>query len=145
LEQLNQTVEEMPALFSMKSRDQMTSEKTLKRIGQAVPESVAYRGQDPIQLCRNAKLQYEETQSDGTILIKPFFTTSEDIENSPHFTTDVPDLYYDLTTTALFSFWVKITMPIVIMIWTMAKEMKSFQLGGEETQHVPDATELILG
>lgn len=109
----------MPALFSLKSKDEVTSEDFFMRINEMVPEREAYRWHDPKLLCEVGKLDYEN----NGILI-PFFKSKEDILNSYYYTMHVPRNYYDIYTSIAWREAKKWVDKIRTNLWQMAKEME---------------------
>ena len=109
----------MPALFSLKSKDEVTSEDFFMRINEMIPEREAYRWHEPRLLCEVGKLDYE---SNGVLI--PFFKNKEEILASQYYTMHVPRNYYDIYTSIAWreaKKWVDI---IRINLWQMAKEME---------------------
>ena len=121
-------VARMPALFSLKSKDEISSEDFFMRINEAVLEREAYRWQDPIQLCENGHLEYEK----NGILI-PFFKTKQDIERSTNMTMHVPRLYYDVMTTIAWREAKRWVDKLRVNLWLMAQEMEELKFAsGDE-------------
>lgn len=114
----------MPALFSLKSKDEISSEDFFMRINEAVPEREAYRWQDPIQLCENGHLEYEKNG-----MLVPFFKTAYDIDHSTNLTMHVPRLYYDVMTTVAWREAKKWVDKIRINLWMIAKELEEIKFG----------------
>ena len=109
----------MPALFSLKSKDEVTSEDFFMRINEMIPEREAYRWHEPRLLCEVGQLEYEK----NGILI-PFFKTKEDIMQSPFYTMHVPRNYYDIYTSIAWREAKKWVDVVRINLWQMAKEME---------------------
>lgn len=116
----------MPALFSLKSKDEISSEDFFMRINEAVPEREAYRWQDPIQLCENGQLEYEKN---GMLI--PFFKTHQDITNSTNFTMHVPRLYYDVMTTVAWREAKKWVDKLRVNLWLMAQELEELKFASD--------------
>ena len=132
-----QEIEPAPALVSMKARDSLSSSNILMRIGEPVPNKIAYKNEDPILLSKEAKLQYEVG---GKIYDR--YTKDEDIDNDIDFTKDVSRNYYDFTTSIL---WMAIK-PFVDKFrknaWKIAKEVREYQVTDMDEREYNEATEL---
>ena len=132
-------IEPAPALISMKSRDELSSDKPLLRIGEVVPNKIAFKYEDPILLSKEGKLQYEV---DGKIYDR--YKTDEDIENDIDYTKDVPRSYYDRTTSNLWSAIKSYVDKFRVGAWRMAKEMNEWQFNEEhEDTDYSETTEMI--
>ena len=112
-------VTRMPALFSLKSKDEVTSEDFFMRINEMIPEREAYRWHDPKLLCEVGKLDYENNG-----VLTPFFKNKEDILTSTYYTMHVPRNYYDIYTSIAWREAKKWVDKIRINLWQMAKEME---------------------
>ena len=132
-------IETAPALISMKSRDELSSDKLLLRIGEAIPNKFAYKYEDPVLLSKEGKLQYEVK---GKIYDR--YETDEAIENDIDYTKDVPRSYYDRTTSNLWSAIKPYVDRFRICAWQMAKEMNDWQFNEEQGEtDYSESTELI--
>lgn len=118
----NEEIQRMPALFSMKSKDEVSSENVLMRINEAVPEREAYRFQEPRSFCENAKLEYEEN---GVMI--PFFKSVSDIENSPYWTMHVPRLYHDIMTSIAWRESLKWIGRLHVNLWRVGKDLEAIE------------------
>ena len=119
LDDIIEEITRMPALFSFKSKDEISSEDFFLRINEMVPEREAYRWHDPKLLCEMGKLDYEKN---GVLI--PFFKSRADIENSRYYKMHVPRNYYDTYTSIAWREAKKIVDVIRTNLWQMAKEME---------------------
>ena len=113
----------MPALFSLKSKDEVTSEDFFMRINELIPEKEAYRWHDPKLLCEVGQLEYE---INGVLI--PFFKNKGDILASEFYTMHVPRDYYDIYTSISWREAKKWVDKIRTNLWQMAKEMEEIDL-----------------
>jgi hypothetical protein len=113
-----QTIEQLPSLIGLKSKDELSGNEPLKRIAQAVPEKVAYAGEDPTWLTEVALLKYEKNG-----VFYPYFNTIGDIKNSEHWTKDVPLNYLDNTFNTVWRYFEHYVNEFRADAWIMARQM----------------------
>lgn len=125
----NQEYKELPSLSALKPREDQPLNRMLILIGEAVPEREAYEGEDPQQLTDIGGCYYDR----GFGVKQPWFTSQEDIQNSPNYTKRVGQNYYDNTRKRLYKKWKKLSIILKVNIVTLAKEIQGFDYEREDT------------
>lgn len=123
----DETIEQLPGLLGLKSKDELSGPEPLKRISVAVPECIAYKSEDPTWLSETAKLKYEKNGS-----FYPYFETVGDIMNSEHYTKDVPLNYLDNTFNTIWRFFYEYVNEMRADMWIMARQMDSLDFESDE-------------
>lgn len=124
-------VSRIPALFSMKAKDEVSSERFLIRINEAVPVAEAFKNCDPEWLSENGKLEKERN---GVII--PRFKTYEDILTSTNTIQEVPRIYHDIMTTIAWRESLTILNPLHVNVWRIAKDLEDTELLNQARQNI---------
>lgn len=124
-------IQRMPALFSMKSKDEVSSDRFFMRINESVLEREAYRYHDPEWLCENGKLEKEKN---GVLI--PYFKTYDDIMKSTRTTQEVPRLYYDTMTTISWRKSLEYLNPLHVNVWAIAQELERIDYLSQSRQNI---------
>jgi len=123
----NQDVSKLPSLRNMKPNDLITSNEYLIRVRELVPVSKAFEGEDPIQLSKSGKMQYDYKGK-----IWDMFETPDDIKNSIDFTKEVSRNYFDQTTNILFDQFDPLANYVIVIALKMVKEIRKH--GGDSSK-----------
>ncbi len=125
----NQEVHRLPSLRNMKPRDLITSDTYLIRIAESIPVSLAFEGEDPIQLSKSGKMQYDYKGK-----IWDMFTDPDDINNSIDFTKHVSRNFFDQTTNILFDLFNPLANDIMATAFKMFKEIREHNGGDSKVR-----------
>ena len=124
-----QEIARLPSLRNLKPMDKRTDDTYMIRIGEPVAVATAFENEDPIQLSKVGKMQYEWHGK-----IYDMFETIEDIKNSRDFTKHVGRHFFDDTTNLLFDVWSVFANEIRAVIFKMGKEIKEYSSDSESKQ-----------
>lgn len=115
----HQDISKLPSLRNMKPNDLITSNEYLIRIRELVPVKNAFEGEDPIQLSRSGKMQYDYKGK-----IWDMFEIPDDIKYSIDFTKEVSRNYFDQTTNILFDQFDPLANHVIVIALKMVKEIR---------------------